>query len=256
MSEPDIADHVALSSEPSAKLWLFLMIETMKEVDLVRMVVTLWAIWHAKRKAVHEDIFQSPMATMGFVNRFLADLELSRPAKQPKKVHSPSPIRSAVRWLGLPAGKTKINTDAAIAKTKARGAVGVVCRSEGGVFLGALAVVFDGVTNPGSLEALACREGLALADDLGIGPLHLATDCLNVVQGLRDGDMGEYSSILLEIRSMASLRGGTTFGHERREFNEEAHRLARFASSLPVGRYVWLLEPPIELQTRVNAVTV
>jgi hypothetical protein len=75
-----------------------------------------------------------------------------------------------------------------------------------------------------------CREGLALADDLGVGPLHLATDCLNVVQGLRDGDMGEYNSILLEIRSMASLRGGTIFGHERREFNEEAHRLARFAS--------------------------
>jgi hypothetical protein len=99
-------------------------------------------------------------------------------------------------------------------------------------------------------------EGLALADDLGVGPLHLATDCLNVVQGLRDGDMGEYNSILLEIRSMASLRGGTTFGHERREFNEEAHRLARFASSLPVGRYVWLLDPPIELQTRVNAVIV
>jgi hypothetical protein len=106
------------------------------------------------------------------------------------------------------------------------------------VFLGASAVVFDGVTSPGSLEALACREGLALADDLGVGSLHLATDCLNVVQGLRDEDMGEYNSILLEIRSTTSLRGGTTFGHERREFNEEAHRLAMFASSLPAGRYV------------------
>jgi hypothetical protein len=78
MSEPDIADHVVLSSEPTTKQWLFSMIETMKEADLVRMVVTMWAIWHAKRKAVHEDIFQSLMATMGFVNRFLTDLELSR----------------------------------------------------------------------------------------------------------------------------------------------------------------------------------
>jgi hypothetical protein len=106
------------------------MIETMKEEDLVHMVMTLWAIWHAKRKAVHMDIFQSPMATMGFVNWFLSDLELSRPAKQPKKVHSPNPNRSAVRWIGPPAGKTKINTDAAIAKTKAKGAVGAVCRSK------------------------------------------------------------------------------------------------------------------------------
>jgi hypothetical protein len=69
-------------SEPTAKRWIFTMIESMKEVDLIRMVVTLWAIWHAKQKAVHEDIFQSSMATVGFVNRFLVDLELSTTGRQ------------------------------------------------------------------------------------------------------------------------------------------------------------------------------
>jgi hypothetical protein len=54
---------------------------------------------------------------------------------------------------------------------------------------------------------------------------------------------------VLEVRDRVSLRGGTTFRHERREFNIEAHILARFASSLLVGRYVWVLEPPIKLQT-------
>jgi hypothetical protein len=131
-----------------------------------------------------------------------------------------------------------------------------VAREKLGVFLGASAVVFNGITSPRILEALACREGITVADDLDVGPMHLATGCLNVVKGLRDGDLGEYSSILLEVKDMMRHYRGTTFGHERREFNEEAHRLARFASSLPAGRYVWFLDPPIELQTRVNAVIV
>jgi hypothetical protein len=61
------------------------------------------------------------------------------------------------------------------------------------VFLGASAVVFDGITSPGILKVLACREGIAVADDLDVGPMHLATDCLNVVNDLCDGDLGEYS---------------------------------------------------------------
>jgi hypothetical protein len=161
LSKPDIVDHVALLPEPTTKLWLFSMIETMKEADLIRMVMTLWEIWHAKRKAVHEEIFQSPMATTGFVNRFIVDLEVSRPMQQPKKVHSPTPSRSAVRWIGPPVGKAKANANVAIAKRVAKGAVGAVW--EEGVFLGASAVVFDGIASPEIMEALACQESMMIS---------------------------------------------------------------------------------------------
>ena len=40
-------------------------------------MVTLWALWHAKRKAVYENIFQSPLSTHSFVVRFIADLDLT-----------------------------------------------------------------------------------------------------------------------------------------------------------------------------------
>jgi hypothetical protein len=49
-----------------------------KKEDLTRLFGTTWAIWHAKRKAIHEDIFESPLATMAFVNRFLEDLCVSK----------------------------------------------------------------------------------------------------------------------------------------------------------------------------------
>ena len=77
LSEADIVEHISLSIEPAARNWLFSMFESMKQEELTRMLVTVWAIWHAKRKAIHEEVFQSPMETIGFVNNFLADLDAS-----------------------------------------------------------------------------------------------------------------------------------------------------------------------------------
>jgi hypothetical protein len=52
-----------------------------------------------------------------------------------------------------------------------KGAIGAMCISIEGVYLGALALVFDGITNPGCLEALARREALDLAADLNLGSI-------------------------------------------------------------------------------------
>jgi hypothetical protein len=64
-------------------------------------------------------------------------------------------------------------------------------------------------------------------------------------------NLGEFGSILSEIKDQSRIRGGTSFIHERRESNFEAHNLAKMASTLPVGRHVWLLEPPERLNMLV-----
>ena len=46
--------------------------------------------------------------------------------------------------------------------------------------MGALALVLPGVTDPADLEAIACCEGIALAIDLNLERVHMATDCLNM----------------------------------------------------------------------------
>jgi hypothetical protein len=90
------------------------------------------------------------------------------------------------------------------------------------------------------LEALACREALALVADLNLGDITVASDCLEVVKGLHDQYLGLSSHILVEIKDTARARGGVCFRHEGRKMNTEAHNLGRFASSLPQGRHVWL----------------
>jgi ribonuclease HI len=150
----------------------------------------------------------------------------------------------APRWIAPPDGVTKINVDAAVSKGTARGAVGVVCRSQNGDVLGVSAMVFEGLTEPGILEALACREALDAAEDLYLAEILVASDCANVIKGLQGVNLGVYGSILAEIRERARLRGNVRFVFERTESNGDAHRLARYATSLDGGRYTWFTDPP------------
>uniref|UniRef100_A0A453LW71 RNase H type-1 domain-containing protein n=1 Tax=Aegilops tauschii subsp. strangulata TaxID=200361 RepID=A0A453LW71_AEGTS len=41
-----------------------------------------------------------------------------------------------------------------------------VCRDSGGNYLGSSALVVEGVDDPASLEAMACKEAMCLAEDL------------------------------------------------------------------------------------------
>jgi hypothetical protein len=63
-----------------------------------------------------------------------------------------------------------------------------------------------------------------------------------------------FSNILREIKESAVIRENTTFHHEGRRSNVEAHRLARVATSLPIGRHVWLGTLPKGLNFHVNIV--
>jgi hypothetical protein len=70
---------------------------------------------------------------------------------------------------------------------------------------------------------MAWREALVTATDLHLGPIHVASDCLEVVKGLKGECMGAYGGILREVRDGAAMLGNSTFSHEGRESNGEAH---------------------------------
>ncbi|KAK1648042.1 hypothetical protein QYE76_065847 [Lolium multiflorum] len=142
-----------------------------------------------------------------FVENFLRDLELAYPQK--KEMKGGHAVVHAQRWLSPPSGMCKLNVDGAVARSLRQGDVGAVCRGNDGSFLGASAVVFEGVTHPGRLEAMACREGIALATNLHIGAVMIASNCLEVVQGLQMKNLGQFSHILRETAEAANARGGT-----------------------------------------------
>lgn len=58
LAPEQLVQHMVDRQEESSKDWLFALHEILNKEDFVRMVVTSWAIWGARRKAIHEDIFQ------------------------------------------------------------------------------------------------------------------------------------------------------------------------------------------------------
>lgn len=97
-----------------------------------------------------------------FVECFVAELELIKPKSKKKQTTSPS-----LRWIRTPSGAMKINVDVALSKKYQKRCSVAIARDEEGTFLGASPLVLDGLSEAEVAEALACREDLALADDLG-----------------------------------------------------------------------------------------
>ena len=104
-------------------------------------------------------------------------------------------------------------------------------------------MVFEGITDPSCLEALACRESLALAEDLNLTKIFVASDCQPVVKEILEGSMGRHGSIIMEIKSRASHFEECCFAYENRASNFEAHNLAKHMISFGAGRQLWLGAP-------------
>lgn len=104
-------------------------------------------------------------------------------------------------------GLVKFNTDAEVSRVGERGAIVVVCRDETRMYLGA-SVIYTGISDSSTLEALACREALSLVYDLGVHHLYIVSDCLSVIknikergvsstgQSLRKSQVGRFLSLL------------------------------------------------------------
>ena len=106
------------------------MSETLPAVQLTVLIVTLWAIWSSRRKAIHEEIFQTPFATDHFIKSYLSDIEFMK-----KKVGTQvTAISRPATWVPPPTDHFKINVDAAVSRSGTFGAVGVICRDVGGCF--------------------------------------------------------------------------------------------------------------------------
>ncbi|GJN02011.1 hypothetical protein PR202_ga19322 [Eleusine coracana subsp. coracana] len=235
LEDEEVTERNACIEEVEARVWWSVLAKTLSGSVLTRVAVTLWAIWYARRKAIHEESFQSPLSTHCFIDRYMADLGLVEPDKkiagQPKQ-HAP-------KWIPPSVGRMKINVDAAISKNSGKAVASVVARDAVGRFLGASALVLDGARNPETVEAIACREGLALASDFAIERFRLACDNINVIRSIRGEGKGLYGHVVLEIQARAQGFESVDFVHEGRNSNGDAHSLARSSIYYDVGRLVW-----------------
>ncbi|KAE8817621.1 F-box/WD-40 repeat-containing protein [Hordeum vulgare] len=140
-------------------------------------------------------------------------------------------------WIPPPPNFVKMNVDAATAE--GCGVVGVVCRDSTGVFLGDSAISLQHIYDRVALEALAVREAMALAEDVYVQKIQVASDCKTMVDDIKHRTHGKHGAIIVEIIERSHAFSACNVIHAFRSSNIEAHRLARHALSLGYGRHVW-----------------
>jgi hypothetical protein len=108
-----------------------------------------------------------------------------------------------------------------------------------GTYLGASSVVFDGLTHPATLEAIACSEVLSLAFDLNQVKLQIVTDCLEVVRNIREENQCVYDMVVKEFLTKKAMFQEVSVCHEYRECNLEAHNLVSLLTLF--NKAMWLI---------------
>ena len=101
-------------------------------------------------------------------------------------------------------GVAKLRVDSAVARDLNEGSLTAVCRSSEGVFLGASCIKYGGMTDPATLEALACCEAFLLAADLYLARVVTASDCQGIVRDIQNRTGSMYASLVREINETAT----------------------------------------------------
>ncbi|XP_072148502.1 uncharacterized protein [Setaria viridis] len=138
------------------------------------------------------------------------------------------------KWKAPDPGWIKINVVGAYSEQSEHAGIGVVIRnSNGKVLLSAWRVIFAAVSAE-EVEALACKEGVALAVEWASEPVILESDCAAVIQYIKEASKVRPPCLftILEAKRLAESLRGFVLSHVRREQNVVAHELAQVAKRL------------------------
>ena len=121
------------------------------------------------------------MSTHRFVESFITELDGLNIARTSTSAGCALVIPTRSCWKPSLNGHVKKYLDGGLSYDGRVEAAAVVCRDEHGQYLGTSAIVLPGVLNSTVLESIACREALALAADLSLDHLVIASDCKPIV---------------------------------------------------------------------------
>jgi hypothetical protein len=144
----------------------------------------------------------------------------------------PAQPRLAVKWQKPEVGWCKVNTDAAFDLASGSGSAGVVIRDEQGQVIAGAARWFDYVPDVLTTEALAAKEGLELALEMGYDQVILETDCSTLKSLLvtSEGMRSSIGGICFDISELGKNFVGFRVAWVSRDANSVVHCCARMAS--------------------------
>jgi hypothetical protein len=137
-----------------------------------------WAVWAERNARDHGESTRLIAQSVKWTTDITRDLAESKSVRVKTIVHP----KRRPKWT-LPAeGVIKINVDASFDLNKGEGSSGLVARNHEGVLLRGHANWYSHGANSLTIEALAVRDGVKLANDLGLTRIKVETDASEVVK--------------------------------------------------------------------------
>jgi ribonuclease HI len=147
-------------------------------------------------------------------------------------------------WTKPPESKVKLNVDASFDPISGSGGTGAIIRDNHGMFISGCNRTLPYIADAPTAEAMALRDGLLLAGQIGCNKLMVESDCLEVIQTMQDGGFSSGAAAAIYEECCFLCRGFTSvsFSHCAREANSAAHSLAARAEG--IDSVVWHEDPP------------
>ncbi|KAK1620057.1 hypothetical protein QYE76_025574 [Lolium multiflorum] len=194
-----------------------------------------WTVWAERNARDHGESTRSIAQSVKWTADITRDLAESVRVKT-----SGHPERRS-KWRRPKEGVIKINVDAGFDLNNGEGSSGLIVRDHDSAMLRGQAIWYSHGASSLTMEALAVRDDVKLANDLGITRIEVETDAIEVVKLWNERRQGrsEIYSIQLEIEELSSNMDSFQLGYIGREANEGAHLCAKQASACR-RRCLWI----------------
>lgn len=212
-------------------------LEKMNQVGLAELILTRgWYICWERRKFVHGESIQHPARSAISI------------ATLAKNYHRS--MQKIVRQRGVEEAAGREATNQCrwkLQSEESSGGASVVIRDSNGSFIAGSYACFEHIIDAPAAEAMALKEGLRLAQQIGCNSFILQSDCSEVVETIRVGWSAAASAPMYDDCFLL-WQNFYAISIERcdREANMVAFKLARVAFSLKES-CIWVDEPLILL---------
>ncbi|KAF5455283.1 hypothetical protein F2P56_024878 [Juglans regia] len=194
------------------------------KLEFTMFFLITWGLWFRRNKMQMEQLLLQPDQVIKHslsMHKTFTDLRSSS-TQSAKRVYS---------WNPPPRGFLKLNVDGVVFSDVRKAGVGVVLRDDKGKLVMATSKIENEVDNPSTIELLALLRGLQLVVYLGFSKLVVESDCMLLVQELKNeqDSLLANDNLIMEAKSLLQHFQEVEVQYVHRMRNEVAHRLARYA---------------------------
>ncbi|KAF8408042.1 hypothetical protein HHK36_007182 [Tetracentron sinense] len=203
------------TSADSLSSWVEEIMKSHGEEGLSAFFMIAWSIWKHRNEYIFSGVKMTPFNCVQRANKLLADFHNANDRAAPES------ISAARSWLAPPGDLFKVNIDGALHLEDRSAGVGVVVRDHNGDLIAAMSKRISNTQSAAVIEAIAAREGLKFALELGIQEVILESDSVNTIRALTSQEENSsFENLVLD---------------DRKKNREEKERMGSVISALQGG---------------------